>query len=143
MKCKWGFLETQIQSVQRGLNLLFQRTLFLMFPHFQKYLNPLVRTKEVVNSVLYHPCPSRLASGIGPLNSFGFYLSRMLSELPLTCIFQHVWKNFSIYVFHIFRKSLNHAPVHQSKLLVEFFENLFLPRQKGWEEASYDLLCQN
>ena len=49
-------------------------------------------------------------------------------------------KNFSIYGVHILRKSLNlcfftHAPVPHSKLLVEFFENLFPPRQKGLEEA--------
>ena len=47
---------------------------------------------------------------------------------------------FSIYGVHIPRKSLNlsfftHTPVPHSKLLVEFFENLFPPRQKGWEEA--------
>ena len=49
-------------------------------------------------------------------------------------------KNFSIYGVHILRKSLNlcfftHAPVPHSKLLVEFFENLFPQRQKGLEEA--------
>ena len=49
-------------------------------------------------------------------------------------------KDFSIYGVHIPRKSLNlcfytHAPVAHSKLLGEFFENLFPPRQKGWEEA--------
>ena len=49
-------------------------------------------------------------------------------------------KNLSIYGVHIPRKSLNlwfftHAPVSHSKLLVTFFENLFPPRQKGWEEA--------
>ena len=48
-------------------------------------------------------------------------------------------KNFSIYGVHIPRKSLNlcfftHAPVPHSKLLLEFFENLFSPRQ-GVEEA--------
>ena len=48
-------------------------------------------------------------------------------------------KNFSIYGVHILRKSLNlcfftHAPVPHSKLLLEFFENLFSPRQ-GVEEA--------
>ena len=37
-----------------------------MFPLFQKYLNPQVRTNKLVNSVVYHPCPSRLASGIHP-----------------------------------------------------------------------------
>ena len=52
-------------------------------------------------------------------------------------------KCFSIYGVHILRKSLNlcfftHAPVPHSKLLVEFFENLFPPRQKprgGLEEG--------
>ena len=50
-------------------------------------------------------------------------------------------KKFSIYGVHIPRKSLNlcfftHAPVPHSKLLVEFFENLFPPRQKaGVDEA--------
>ena len=49
-------------------------------------------------------------------------------------------KNFSICGVHILRKSLNlcfftHAPVPYSKLLVEFFENLFPSRQKGFEEA--------
>ena len=52
-------------------------------------------------------------------------------------------KNLSIYDFHILRKSLNlyfftHAPVPHSKLPVEFFENLFPPRQKGLEE---DMIC--
>ena len=49
-------------------------------------------------------------------------------------------KFFSIYGVHILRKSLNlcfftHALVPHSKLLVEFFENLFPPRQNGFEEA--------
>ena len=49
-------------------------------------------------------------------------------------------KKLSIYVVHIPRKSLNlcfftHTLVPNSKLVVEFFENLFPPRQKGWEEA--------
>ena len=33
---------------------------FLMFPLFQKYLNP----QQMVNSVVYHPCPSRVAPRI-------------------------------------------------------------------------------
>ena len=44
-------------------------------------------------------------------------------------------KNFSIYGVRILRKSLNHALVPHSKLLVKFFENLFPLRQKGLEEA--------
>ena len=49
-------------------------------------------------------------------------------------------KKLSIYGVHIPIKSLDlcfftHTLVPNSKLVVEFFENLFPPRQKGWEEA--------
>ena len=94
---KWNFREILIQSVQRSLNLLFQRTLFLIFPPFQKYLNPQVRINKLVNSVVYHPCPSILAWGINPY----FFklcsvlsLTRMLVEFSLTFILYHVWENF-------------------------------------------------
>ena len=69
----------------------------------------------------------------------------MLVGFSLTCVFQCVLEKFfnlwcshsSIYGVH---KSLNlcvftHAPVPHAKLLVEFFENLFPPGQKGLEEA--------
>ena len=84
-----------MQSVKRSLNLLFQHTLFLMFPLFQKYLNTQVRTNKLVNSVVYHLCSSTLASGIHPY----FFklvrvlsLSRMLAQFSLTCIFHRVWE---------------------------------------------------
>ena len=69
------------------------------------------------------------------LNSLVFYLSRMFVEFSLTCIFQHMWEKLLIYGVPIPRKSMNlsffaHAPVPHSKLLVEFFENLFPTRQK-------------
>ena len=37
---------------------------FLMFPVFQKSLNPQLTTNKLVNSFVYHPCPSRLTSVI-------------------------------------------------------------------------------
>ena len=40
MEFSWNL----IKIVQRSLNFLFQRTLFLIFPHFQTYLSPQVRT---------------------------------------------------------------------------------------------------
>ena len=64
----------------------------------QKYLNPQIRTNKLVNSIFYHPCPSRLASGDTSfhisLNSLGFYISRMFAEFSLPCIFQPVWEKF-------------------------------------------------
>ena len=73
---------------ERCLNLLFQRTIFLIIPLFQKYLNPQVRTNKMVNSVVYHPCPARLASMIHLfiLLSTFIYLSRILKFMTLKFI---------------------------------------------------------
>ena len=117
----------------------------LMFPLFQKYLNSQVRTNKLVNSVVYHPFPSRLASGIHPyfLNLLGvLFLSRMLVEFSDLYIPPCVEKKIFIYfmVFQL-KNALNlciftHALVHHSKLRVQFFENLFSqrPRRKGWRK---------
>ena len=72
--------------------------LFLIFPHFPKYLNPQVRTRKLVKSFFYHPCPLKLASE-GYIFLYFFKLLRvfslrMLIEFSLTCIFQHVWEKF-------------------------------------------------
>ena len=53
-------------------------------------------------------------------------------------------KKFSLYDVHIPRKSLDlcyftHAPVPHLKLLVDFFGNLFPPRQKGWRKLWFAL----
>ena len=95
--------------------------------------------KRWKKNAFYHSCPSKLAFYIS-LNSLVFYLSRMLVEFSLTCIFQHMWEKLLIYGVPIPRKSMNlsffaHAPVSHSKLLVEIFENLFPPRQERWVEA--------
>ena len=115
-----------------------------MFPLFQKYLNPQVRTSKLVKSVVYHLCPSILASGIHP---YFFKLLRVLScsrvlvQFSLTCIFHHVWKKNQFTVFTL-ENELNlcifiHVPLSHSKRQVQFFENPFLPRakNKGVEEA--------
>ena len=132
--------------MQTSLNLLFQRTLFLMFPHFQKYLKPQARTNKLVIKVFYHPCHSRLASGIHL--SYFFKLLRVLSLKNACWVFYSniCGKHFPIYVFIFLENALNlyiftHAPVLHSKLLVEFFENLF--PQNGRGGRSYDLLYQN
>ena len=92
-ECVNGNLNKYKVYREASILYLFQHTLFLMFPIFQKYLNPQVRTNKLVNSVVYHPCPLKLASGMHPY----FFkllrvlsLSRMLVELSLTCIFHHV-----------------------------------------------------
>ena len=72
------------------------------FPFFQKYLNPKVRTNKLVTNVVYHPCPSRLASGIHPyfFKLFRFLsLSRMLVEFYVNSA--KCGKTFSIYGVHI------------------------------------------
>ena len=61
----------------------------------------------------------------------------MLIEFTLTFMFHYMWEKCFIFMLLTFlENALNlgiftHVPVPQSKLEVEFFENLFPPRQKG------------
>ena len=133
-----------MQSVNR---IFLKHTLFLIFRHFQKYLNPQVRTKKLVNNVFYHSCPlrSRLAS-LGYIFLYFFKLLRVLSFQNACWIFSDLYiptcvrKFFQIMLFTFLE---NHwillsfftlALVPHSKLLVEFFENRFPLRQKGWRK---------
>ena len=141
-------------SAQKCLDLLFQRILFLflLIPVFWGYLNPQVRTNNVVNSVL------RLASWLSfkislkdtsfdiSKNSFGLYLStecllNFLSNLYIYSmyvyiyiyIFHHVWeKSFKFIVFTFLENALSlgiftYVPPY-SKLVPKFSSSY--PRQK-------------
>ena len=121
-----------------------------MFPLFQKYLNTQVRTNKLVDSVVYHLCPSILASGIHPY----FFkllrvlsLSRMLVQFSVTCVFHHVWgKMFNLWCSQFTIENefnlciFTHVPVLHSKLQVQFFENLFPPRAKN-KEVEETMIC--
>ena len=71
----------------------------------------------------------------------------MLVEFFLICMFYHVWeKFFNFMVFTFLEDALDlwiFTSVPQSKLQVECFENLFLPRQKGWRKLWFALLKFN
>ena len=131
-----NFLETPVQGVQRSLNLLFQRTLFLMFPLFQKNLNSKFRTNKLVKSVVYHPYLSRLASRIHPF-IFLETPSGFVSLKNVCLIFSNLFFQFMVFIFP--ENALNlciftYAPVLHSKLPVKFFENLFPLRRKRWRK---------
>ena len=98
----------------------------------------------------YHPCPSRLASGMHPF----IFLHKRLRVLSLqnACwifsdLYTPVWvgKNFEFMVFIFLENALDlciftHAPVHHSKLQVQFLENLLpLPRRKWWRKLWFAL----
>ena len=68
----------------------FNTPFFLIFPHFQKYLNPQVTTKKLVNSVSYHSCPSRLASQ-GYIFLYFFKILRVLSLQNACRIFSDLY----------------------------------------------------
>ena len=118
-----------------------------MFPFFQKYLNPQVRTNKLVNSVVYHPCPSRLASGIHP---YFFKLLRVLSLSRMLVEFSDLHippcaENFVQFMVFTLENALNlaiftHAPVTCSKLQVQFFDNMFSHGQEQRGGENYDLL---
>ena len=107
---------------------------------FQEYLNPLVRTNKLVNSLFYHPFPSRLASGLYSLSPLAFYFSRMLVEFSLTCIFQHVGKNVSIYGVHIPTKCIESIHLYSClspplKTASKIFLKHISPKAEGVEKA--------
>ena len=127
-KCNGIFFKPQYK-VYKEASMFYFNLPFSDVPS-QKYLNPRVRTKKLVNSVFYH----RDISFHIFLNSLGFYVSKML---VLWLVYSNMCgKNFSIYGVHILRKSLNlcfftHAPVPHSKLLVEFLKICFPQDRRG------------
>ena len=76
------------------------------------------------------------------LNSLGFYLSpEYLLNFFWIVHSTMCGKNFSVYGINNALKLwiFTYAPVSDSKLEVEFFENVFPPRQKGWMEET--MIC--
>ena len=64
-------------------------------------------------------------------------------------MFHHVWETFFNLIVGIFLENalnlwiLTRVPIPQLKLRVEFLENLFPPREKGWRELWFVLLKFN
>ena len=130
------------KSSPSNFNFLdFQRTLFLMFLFFQKYLNTQVRTNKIINSVVYKPCPSRLASRIHAFISWQ-NACWIFSNLYISpCM----WKCFN-YGVHIPRKCIESMYFYHSQFPTQnsrqkCFENPFPQRQKGVKTC--DLFYQN
>ena len=98
--CKTSMVGKLLHNIlNRCQNVAFS-TISISFLFFKNISTSQVRTNKLVNKVVYHPCPSRLASGI---YSYFFKLlrvlslSRMLTELSLNYIFTMYGKSFSIY----------------------------------------------
>ena len=133
-----------MQSVRRSLNLLFQRTFFLKFLLFKKYLNPQVRTNKFVNCCLLPLSLEiclRYTSFHISLISLGFYLSP-------ECLLNFLWlvystmcgKNFSIYGVHIPRKCIESmhfysCPSPPLKTPGRIFWKSVSPKTKGMEKT--------
>ena len=130
--------------MQTSLNLLFQRTLFLMFAHFQKYLKLQARTNKLVIKVFYHPCHSRLASGIHL--SYFFKLLRVLSLKNACWVFYSnmCGKHFPIYDVHIPRKCIESVHLYSCpspplKTPGRIFWKSVSPKRKGWKKLWFAL----
>ena len=131
-----------MQSVQRSLSLLFQRTLFLIFPLFQKYLNSQVRTKKVVNSAVLQD------QAQGYILSYFFRLfrvlslSRMLVKFSLTCTFHHAWgKCFNSWCSHSWKMHWIYAfsylcPIPTQNSRQNFWKSCF-SKTKGVEKTMF------
>ena len=140
VKCKWNFLQNPIESVQIILHLLFQHTRFLMFS--QKISKPTGWNQQIGKQCFLPPLSFtislRVTSFHISLNSSGFL---SLQNACLIIYSNMYGKNFSIYGVHIpikcieslhFYSCPSPPPTCHSKLHVEFFENLFPSRWKGW-----------
>ena len=95
----------------------------------------------MVNSVVYHPCTSRLASRIHL--SYFLYLNAcwIFSNLYIP---PFVLKSFKFMLLTFLENGLNRCifmqvPVPHSELQPEIFENLFPPRRKGWRKLGFAL----
>ena len=102
------FLKTSIQSVQRSLSLLIQRTLFLMFSLFEKYFIPQIRNDKLKQCYLpplsFKISPKDKSFYIS-LNSWGFYLSPECLLNFLKLLYSTMCgKTFSVYGVHMPRK---------------------------------------
>ena len=87
-------------SVQRCLNLLFQRTLFLLPPLFRGYLNLQVRINKIVKQCWLPPLSFKISLKDKSfhifVNSLGcISLQNACWIFSQTCIFHHVWGKFS------------------------------------------------
>ena len=136
-------------------------------PFFWGYLNSQVRTNKMVNCLVYHPCPSRLAPRIHPFIFLWtpLSLSRMLVAFFVKLLYSTTCgKIFKFMELTFLENALiqgifTHVPLH-SKLAPKFlssrprqkeitpcprqhsFENLFLPIAER-DGGNYDLLYQN
>ena len=123
------------------LNLIFQRTLFLIFLLFQKYLSPHVRSNKMVNSVPQDQHQRYILSYFFKLFSQGFISVQNACSIFYYFYFlyflHHVQENFFNLWYshsqkiHRFYAILIMPHFPTQKRQVEFFGNLFPPRQKG------------
>ena len=155
--CKWNFLEIPIQSIQKSLNLLFQCTMFLMFPLFKKYPGQNQQSGKQC-------CLPHLSFKISLKDtSFNISLNSLLRVLPLStmlvafshnacCIFSNLCfspcarKNFRVLVFTFLENALNlciftHAPVPSPQSRQNFLRICFAQDERGG--GNYDLMLQN
>ena len=103
----------------------------------------------MVNSVVYHTCPSRLSSKIHPFifhNSWRFYLTPeclpnfLWLAYPTICG-ENICSSQLLFAVPPPQKNASnlciftHASVIHSKLQAEFFENLFPRKTKGVEKT--------
>ena len=70
-----------------------------MFPLFQNYYNPQVRKQQMVNSVVYHPCPWRLALRLTFTFNYNLTLinSNLIKQKKHCLFFRIKFKQFHIF----------------------------------------------
>ena len=116
-------------------------------PSFSKISQPQVKLKKMVSSVFYNPCPSRLASRVNILSHFfkflrSLYLSRMILEFSITCVFYYVWGKVLNFGVHIHRKCIESRHFYScssSPIKTQKFLKVCFPQQQKAVERT--LIC--
>ena len=141
MEFSWNPNTKCIEKPQSSVSMC---TLFLVFPLFQKYLNSQVKMKKIDKECCLPPLPFKISLR-------NTYIHISLNLLGFISLQNACWIFFDLYippcvgklfqfmVFTFLENALNlciftHAPVLHSKPQVEFFENLFNLRWKGWRK---------
>ena len=146
----WNFLKLQYK-VYREASIFYLNATFFDVPSFSKISQPPGQNQQIDKQCFLRPLSFNITlkdtSFYIFLNSLGFFfLSRMLAQFSLTCIFHHFFESYfnlwclhfqkmhRIYAFLIILQSST-----QKSRYIEFFENLFPPRQKRWRKLWFDL----
>ena len=87
------FLKPQYK-VYRGASILYFNASFSDVPSFSKISQPPDQNQQTINSVVYHPCPSILASRLTIIRYLALINSNLIKQNKISLLFRINFKQF-------------------------------------------------